>query len=330
MRHILKKEDYLIMGEIINNSYNMLDILDDLALLELNEEKDSDNYSKNIFKLKKCLKYEKNLYNYIFKDINKTKSFLDFLGESEDIYDLRNNLDIIVHGTDEERAKSRFGLILVEYLSSNLDRFDNESLEKEDDEEDEMSISGEVMVSKSVKDDLINTILLLLNNYEKSKDYEDIKEYLTGLKYGIAFNYSKVLDEYVINNFNSDKPLYWVANYVADLNDISEEEVNNYRNSYYLTLLDNYLSDIALSNEDDLEDEDAYAELVYELLFIHSGLFYASEENKELLKNEIQEKLLSVDAENINKNAIVKLIEVIDSSKKEKDIPQKIRALRNK
>ncbi len=334
MRNVLKREDYLLLGEIINNSYKILDCLDSLALLELNNNTGSDTFRKNIKEIDKLNKYENSLYNYLFKDIDKTSAFLDFLGDSEEIYDLKNNLDILVYGSDEDKAKLRMGLILINHVSNHFnelsDNLDEDDEEEEEEFEDESVAIAQMRVSKCVKHDLINSLFCMINKYEKEEKYEDIKPYFIGLKYAAVFIYKGNFEELLNNSFNIDRPLYWTADFIADLNNIREEEVTSFRQSYYLGLLDTYLSHVVLVNPEDLEDEDKYASFVYELMFINSGLLFADSDMLEDLRTEVEGKLLDADNDNLNKDAINELLNIINKSTEEIKEPIRLRKIKDK
>lgn len=209
----LTKEDYENLKKLFFISYKIKWAYDNLAMLEINNKKDTEEFTKWTNYLQTLLELETQIYNIIGKSPKKISDMLCYILESEP-YNLTDVLIYLNNDEEEEILKSRVAahfdyLINTVPFSEEDEYFEDEELEdeakleklekelgveltEEKIEEMEKEFFYQAKVDLMMEQDVINTILTMLKNYLDNPAFASIRDSLIKFKYKMAFAFKGV------------------------------------------------------------------------------------------------------------------------------------------
>lgn len=273
------RENLEILFEITSS---ILTNLKGLEELEINGNVDSKEYSNLVMVIQNQLELEKSILEKIILNRNELRMYLGYLTKSNPIK-FTDNFDCIKSEDYEELITRRIINMLNEMNTLpelevlKVFGIDFDSIKRAKD---------------AVEEDLINTILYLLNEYIINPEYESIRRKLIAYKYNIAFINNSTLINMLENDFKINSPLYW---------------------SHLLFYSDKTKTQIAFSKEiGSLELLKAYSELLIEeknpslivlyqslvrsaLLMLPKETFEELKNNVKIILNEIQKIAVSME-----------------------------------
>lgn len=306
-------------------SEKIYQVYEELALLEINGQKDSLEYLEKINELKNLLKYENVLYQKIGFSPKVASDILVFLIGYKD-YTLLNCLQDIEFNRRSNiivnRMAEHFNLIVEtcsfeEEIANDKDGLDlfedecfgelQEMLDGVSYEEEEEKFLHNFLVDNAILNDLKSTILYLLNE-SISQNSKEVQEFLIRMKYLMFFSFSSLEKGLIARNFQLPEFLYWYA--LACCKNLQKD----YYVSYYLDSKNVIANDILnpqfieLFNftNANLEEVDNYSISVMISVILRSCLLFLEKENQKVIIERMKQEIYSIE------NLDPKLKEIFD------------------
>jgi len=320
----LTEEDKECVNSLLNISYSIYDSYLNLVELDNKGLKENYEYQRIINNLKTTIYLEESLYEKLGDNPIVLQSFIDYIINPEDSWDLGNELTIVLNDNIKELIRTRVYLKIIDKRQQNSYKvkisYDKEIMDE---------FNGLINISLNVKKDLINTILRILNLYLNDNKYESIFNKLNNIKYNLGFIYSFVEDELINNDFVINKNFYLVGGLYADLENDSENKLTLYQN-HYASIIFDYKFEMLWNNLDlSINNIEYFIGVISQILTRASLLFI----NKEL-RNQYYEhykQLLEIDNMLNRKNVIYeKILESFDKTDDDIKIPLVLRLRKGK
>ena len=270
----------------------------DLIDLESQGEKNTTKFLLLKEELETALEIEKELYEKI-KSVEKAINILDYFSKFD--LSFEKLLGLIFDNSDEEMVKARITSKLDYFVKVNKFEDEKENFEdfdvdeeKDDDEEyiPEEEFTKLARMQMAIENDIINTILKLLNEYLNDSNYNNILYVLVEFKYLLCFAFPEIEEKKVANNFEIDDKLIITNKFVADILGISVGELQEQKDDYCMDILESsrntLISFLDKKQEEipDIHDTDYFIDATIAEIFIRTCLLFA---NEDILKNFIQQ-----------------------------------------
>lgn len=265
----LTKNDQEDITALMNISYSLLDNFIKLRDLEINGGYGSDEYKSIIECLKSTLSLEESFYNRFGNHPLKLQAILNKFVSSKEAWDINKDVQIANSNNKEELVKRRIILRLVDKMCR---------IKRKIPSLDGQIFNNAMEISLTVKKDIINSILCILNLYLQDFKFQTINGNLENMKYNFAFLYQFVEEDFLANNFAINPELYWVANFMANIKRTPIQAVEAYRKSYASELLERVLQDALNHDRYSLRNKDDYANAIISQILIRAGLLFSGEE----------------------------------------------------
>ena len=275
----LTKNDQEDITALMNISYSLLDNFIKLRDLEINGGYGSDEYKSIIECLKSTLSLEESFYNRFGNHPLKLQAILNKFVSSKEAWDINKDVQIANANNKEELVKRRIVLRLVDKMCR---------IKRKIPSLDGQIFNNAMEISLTVKKDIINSILCILNLYLQDFKFQTINGNLENMKYNFAFLYQFVEEDFLANNFAINPELYWVANFMANIKRTPIQAVEAYRKSYASELLERALQDALNHDRYSLRNKDDYANAIVSQILIRAGLLFCSEDIVKELTNKFQ------------------------------------------
>ena len=278
----LTNEDYEEVESLKNIEFLILDHYENIRNLEINGEKESEEYDSIKESLESLLSIEKTMYKKL-NNLKKIDSMIDYLTDYENIGALDKEMPIILGKDNNKLVNLRVVLMLIE-KGNYLRKLYNKISHKED-------RTLLVELNHEVKKDVINTMLTILNMYINDFRYMNISDKLINLKYNLGFIYNYIEDDYLDNDFEINKNLYWSSNLYTDFYNIHEKIKQIYELNYAMQLIEPNIIKISMCNLSTLKNKEAYAQAIISQICIRAGLLFSTPNLVIKLRNDIQKAL---------------------------------------
>jgi len=250
----LTKEDYNNLEKILNIETKLINIYSVLEILEINKQKDSEAYKEALVRLKILLDLEEMVYSKLCGDPRRITEILFYISGYNQI---NSNLYLKISDfTSEDFIKARINLRLeyllsiTEFPQSEDEQIMDISYPERDEEVDceflnalpnpeeieRQYFYGEKLNYETERD-ILNTILIILNEYLLNPEYQNIYHLLIKFKYQLSFLFIQIEKIFLTNNFEINKTLYWGANMVIDENNSNLDDLELSKESYAEDLL---------------------------------------------------------------------------------------------
>lgn len=309
----LTKNDQEDITGLMNISYSLLDNFIKLRDLEINGGYGSDEYKSTIECLKSTLSLEESFYNRFGNHPLKLQAILNEFVSPNEAWDINKDLQIANSSNREELVKRRIVLRLVDKMCN---------IKKTIPSLDGQIFNSAMEISLTVKRDIINSILTILNLYLQDFKFQTINSNLENMKYNFAFLYQFVEADFLANNFAINPELYWLANFVSNVKRVPSQVVDAYKGSYASELLERVLQDALNHDRYSLRDKDDYANAIISQILIRAGLLFSSEEVVKELTDKFQ-RFMGVNQMMNGDNSAEKLVmEAIRMHSSDRSLPK--------
>ena len=286
----LNSSELKILKDLVNVTEEIVDIYDKLYYLEINGMKNSDKYNDIIEKLKLALIEEDNIYEDIEGEFDLASKILnnlvtDYLQFEDYIYLVFNyQKDKAIISRMSYRLEDiicRTPLINEENISDEelteeeLEELEQLDINYEDNYDEEYMSLSEIEVS--VENDIVNTILTILNKYINDSKYENIHYELVRYKYLLSLIFTDIEEDLINNNFEINNMLFWKC--------FAVNTINNEPNETVRTIISDYVNDImqeqlALITDyvEEAEIDYVYYKLIISQIIIRACMMFAEKE----------------------------------------------------
>ena len=287
----LTQEDYENLRKLFFIVKKIKWAYDNLAILEANKQKDTEEFTNWVGYLNKLLELEKQIYYIIGNDAKKINNMLDYILGS-DAYNITDVLTYINEDEEEEMLKNRVAAYF-DYLLLTMPFPDDEEEENEEDEieieeeSEEINVEADDLereffyqssVDLMMEQDIIHTILEILKNCLTNPYYENIKNDLIKFKYKLSFSFAFVEKEFLENNFNINDTLFWQTKMYTDTEGKNgNKTLNKCKSTYVDDLLREQCDDLLEMFYNGLRNKDGYAKLIIIEILVRTGLIFASQ-----------------------------------------------------
>ena len=309
----LTKSDHEDITGLMNISYSLLDNFIKLRDLEINGGYGSDEYKSIIECLKSTLSLEESFYNRFGNHPLKLQAILNKFVSSKEAWDINKDLQIVNSNNREELVKRRIILRLIDKMCR---------IKRKIPSLDGQIFNNAMEISLTVKKDIINSILCILNLYLQDFKFQTINGNLENMKYNFAFLYQFVEEDFLANNFAINPELYWVANFMANIKRTPIQAVEAYRKSYASELLERVLQDALNHDRYSLRNKDDYANAIISQILIRAGLLFCSEEVVNELENKFQQFMGINQMMNGDNSAEKLVMEAINLHSSDRSLPK--------
>jgi len=295
-------DEYEALKKIITITRNIKAIYNNLYELEIHNKKNSNEYEKNLEKLKYYLNEESTFYEDIIDDLDKVYDFCDYI-YPEGYTEFEDELNIIINNHETDLIRTR----IINKLNSVIDKasFINETnynVEKENvddeileelteqlsdeelekllqflsNEKEDNSYMLDVTLKETIINDISNTILAILRKISTNEKYSKLNSILNKIKYNYSYLNNKVEEGMLNNNFEIAETLYWEANFVASLQNRGNTFLLNTLNDYKTSLLSKYTF-VLLHQVDDYNDTlEKRKNIIFSEIIIRAVLLFSS------------------------------------------------------
>lgn len=252
MEHKLSENDYAILKEIIKLETENCEIYQNLASLEFENLKDSQEYDAYLDTLKFNLNTLNNLYMNFKDDVDKLLKMQEVLAGLQDP-DFASFITLISFNPmaltrlralsifeDIELAIRDEEAIADSIIDENIDLSVFEEMDEETDAEEleeeleEISMEEhsvfERLTDIMVENDIVTTILGILEKYILKEENMNIKEKLIRFKYNLIYSFPKIEKCLIPKRFTCDDVIYWNSSVIGDY---AFEDYDDYANVMY-------------------------------------------------------------------------------------------------
>ncbi len=288
----LTKEDYENLKKLFFITKKIKWAYENLAILEIDNKKDTEEFTKWTNYLQALLELEEQIYTIIGKNPKKISDILDFI-LGNDPYNITDVLIYLNNDSEEDilrtRVAARFDYLLNTIPFSEEDEYFEEEEEENEEEYTEL-ITEEAIedmendffyqanVDLMLEQDVINTILKMLQNHINNSEYTNIKDDLIKFKYKLAFSFKFIEEEFLTNNFTINDTLYWQTKMYTDVKVKGNQDLKESKNSHAEDLLYEQYGYLLGMFYADLNDKQNYARAIMIEIFIRTGLILADED----------------------------------------------------
>ncbi len=253
-----------ITGSILTNLKGLEELENDGAI-------DSKEYRNLVMVIQNQLELEKSILEKICLNKNELRSYLGYLTKSNQIK-FTDNFDSIKSDDFKELVNRRIINMLNEKNTlPELDALKTFGID----------FNSLKRAKDAVDEDLINTILYILNEYITNPKYKNIQKELITYKYNIAFLNNSILINLLDKKFIISSPLYWA--HLLFYNDNTKAQIAFSKEIGALELLKNY-------SELLIEEKNPSLIVLYQSL-VRSALLMLPKETFEELKGNVQDIL---------------------------------------
>ena len=248
--------------------------------LESNGLFDTESFLDIEIKKEELLKEEDRIYSSIKNNYDELLSLFDYFKNLVGNESLETEINLITYNNEDEltnlRIFKRLGLYITEG-NINIEGLD-EILPKL------QYILKLNNFNDDIDEDIINTILVILNKYIKDNKYSRIKEMLLTLKYNIEFIYYNISQILIRNSYEIPDELYWKSIYESEMLKISDSDLDYYYEDKVKDILIrniDYLTDQFYLN---LEDDYEFGKCTLAEIFIRSMILFIKEDTLDTLR----------------------------------------------
>ena len=313
------EEDKIIL-KLLEISLRIRNCYLSLISIDSNNQKDNNEYNETLDELKLLINKEKTLYSELPEsEISLIlgnlfgKGFLSF----EDYINA-----CVILNDDNKMLLTRISFRLEEILN-NIDCAPIENEQYDEYEEELEDITDEVDIDylnaldRSLEEDIVNTIIYVIDSYVSNDDYKEIKEKLLYYKYMLLYIFADNEKDYFKSNFEGKNDLYWGMRLIFDMNDDDNEEtLTTIKLEMSSDLLYGHGDELLNKLFDEIINIDELAKAIYSQIMIRVCSLFVDEKNfnefKLFMEQEIEESRID--------NPLIKNIIKKALSNYEKDI----------
>ena len=281
----LTKEDYENLKKLFFITQKIKWAYDNLADLEINNKKETKEFTKWTNYLQTLLELEEQIYIIIGKNPKKISDMLYYILDNNP-YNIADVLICLNNDSVEDILKNRVSA-RFDYLLNTMpfDEEETDELEEyqeflvdETIEEMEADFFYQANVDLMMEQDVINTILKLIENYINNPEFINIKDNLIEFKYKLAFAFKFVEKDFLTNNFVVNDTLFWQTKMYTDVNGKNgNKTLDECKSNYAEDLLYEQYGYLLEMFYNDFSDKNEYAKMFITEIFVRTGLILADE-----------------------------------------------------
>lgn len=309
----MREEDKNILVLIINITHSLMDNLEELYLLEIDGKKDSFDFDKAINSIRQTILLEQSLYEEITDSFDRIKLFINYVANNKYYGKISEDLDAVIDDDKDKLIKIRIIQNLFERINTpniHLELYNNPSYCIDD-------------IKWAVTKDVINTILKLLD-LELDNNL-DIKSYLCKYKYNIAFVYNFVLSDFLNNNFDINKDLYWSSLLYESLYNIDPNILKAFYTECAFDILGESSDRLGNISNISLKEKQIMANAVMEQIIIRSSLLFMDKNEIEEIKSMIEKSVIISKLVNGGSLSEEMLLNAVNNYEKDREVPMILR-----
>lgn len=299
----LNEEEKQNLKSILNISYSILDNYLKLRNLEIKGEKNSEEYKTVVNSLNTTLLLETSLYKKI--NVDNIDAYINFVSKGENLVDIKNDINAAKNRGFDNLVKRRVINRIIEMkYEYNKENFDY----------------GNICVE--IKNDVIKTIMTILNLYLNNPKYQNITKELLNFKYNLAFLNKNMEEDLLEHEFSINPDLYLTTYLITDMYNIKRELVDIFKISFSSNILNSELEFILDQDNTSLRNKENYAKSIMAQILIRVAILFGANNLRDDLKEhfeQFKEFTISKDGE-IDGEKLV--LEALDFYDRDREIPK--------
>ena len=289
-QYTLTSKDYEWLKNIMKNNESIDAIYKKLCELEINGQKDSDEYKKYIDYLKIALEVENNIYatgkinfyngsalvNYIIGERMPD----DFLNDRESIIAKDYNNRVI-----RRVLKNLIGIVASDYetvkkymIPTQLVEFMKYIGMEDADQSVSNALYSSVQMKDALDQDISNGFLTILRELTNSSKYAEYKNELIASKYHIAFIEPNTETLLLNNSFELPDGFYPNTSFAATVTETPEELLEQIKNTQGIQEATHHMMGLIRMHDGDFEDRDKAFSSILRQSFMRSAFMLVSED----------------------------------------------------
>ena len=229
----LIKEEIDKLEQLIKVTTSIDNIYTKLYTLEINNQKETDEYNESLEVLKKEILQEEKIYEELKKqDSKEYLKYTKYLLQKTKYKNI-NIEQLLMNQQYEDRIFARIITSFMEKYELDSKVIKNIIPQEFTDLLNDMGIEEpEKMINESIKNsiaiteafekDLHNTYLYILKETIESNQYKYYINKLILSKYNHSFIYKKIEQSMISNNFNIEDTLYVTSHFIGDMNGLDD------------------------------------------------------------------------------------------------------------
>lgn len=239
----LFKEDLNQIELLIKTTTFIDKLYNKLYELEINGNKETEEYIETIKCLNKNICYENAIYDDLtyenciayFKYIYSTEITNTFLSDRDSLLEQNYSNRIIRRILSTLNFKILSNPVhLQEILEDKIKNYVSDLDDENANSIIERSANVSIQIKNSLDKDLLNMYLSILEDFINNNNYQIFKNKLINSKYNLSFTNKETEKNLVNNNFTIPKEIYIVSTFVTEINGIPQEVYEALTNLYVL------------------------------------------------------------------------------------------------
>lgn len=255
----MTKFNYDELNSLLNITRLIINKYNEIYSYESISEKESLEYENRIKELKKLLLIEEMIYNTLDLNILSKSLFshIDMFSQNRLVHDFIASFSM----SDERIMQRRIFKKVVE------------KIEKEQNPHDKLI--GIKELEKTVKEDYVNTLLVILNKYINNENLYIISNYFLKLKYNISAIFGFVEKDFLANNFSINPNLVWKHESVANINNINTNDLRSIMLTESFNAMNYFIAHIKNLDEHDFDNPIIFASGMLGQIFLRTSFLFA-------------------------------------------------------
>ena len=281
-------EQLELLTKVTNGTYRLYKRLSEL---EINEEKDSDEYKRLLGYLNMAIDIEQNKYKAFDFYYNKAIAWNNYIYKHQLPGDFTPDMDSITDCDYEYLVQRRilsnlFDIVLSncdktkEALSSNIQDFMKDAGLKDLTVTDNI-FYGYWAIKKELTVDLYKACLFMLKNYIDEPVYSNLKEALILTKYQIAFLSPRMEKALINDNFNLPHDLYFNSKFISDCFKQDEKFYQSLRDNYGINTCFKQISKLVEISDLDYNNPTMLSHVILLQCFLRASFLFMDEDSIE-------------------------------------------------
>ncbi|MBE6156276.1 MAG: hypothetical protein E7161_00820 [Firmicutes bacterium] len=266
-----------ILKTIFVVTESVIESYDVLKRLEIEGKSESDEYKAKLLALKSSLFLEDNFYSKLGNDIKILYRLLEAITMPSLAWDIDMDLLMAKDNHHSDLVNRRVILRLINKLNQSDKKNPFTEIVIFSSNQSNSTAVKFTKLSVAIKNDIINTILMLLNIQIENEQNPQVKSKLIEFKYNISFLYHEIEMDFVEHNFRINPQLFWVSPAVADANEIDRHFVGCYQ-KYYVNSITRPINELLSINKSNLSNADKFYEAVIYQIIIRVKLLFGQKE----------------------------------------------------
>lgn len=273
-----------ILKPIFTVTESVFEAYDDLKKLELAGSTESVEFKNTVERLKSSLFLEENFYNKLGDDVGILTKLLASITLPVLSWDFEVDLLIAQENHNIDLMNRRVALRIVDKINNTGKKTFLTEIITENQQCSDKILLKYTKLGVMTRNDVINTVLMLLNIQIESETDEIVRSKLIEFKYNISIIYQFVEEDLIDHNFSINPNLYWFSGAISNLEKLDDNFTKIYQ-KIYAEKIKRPIYDLLCTEKSVLENKSVYFEsLISQILIRVKLLFGGKEAEKEISK----------------------------------------------